>query len=397
MREKKRTRILVAVNDDLVTDARVHRVCSSLFRQGYEPLLIGRLLHGKNLPVQRDYPTRRFPMWTRGGIFFYAEFNLRLLCTLLKTRGNAILCNDTDALIACRLAAWWKHLPLIFDAHELFPELPEVVGRRWVRTFWTKTEDLIFPHLKYTYTVCRSIADYYLKRYGLHMGVVRNIPPREVAVEPAQSAAPFPESAAAFPEKSRMKILLYQGAINVGRGLEWIIDAMPYLDDCMLYICGDGDCMDDMRRRAEASPARGRIVFTGRVPHAQLYRYTRQADLGFVLLEQLGLSYYYALPNRIFDYMRCGVPILASDFPEIRRIVQECGSGRLTDRHDPQHLSTLIRAMLREWTPEKREALRRKAKAYCWENEAGIMLDTVARALGTQPRKATGRARLSHA
>ncbi len=397
MKGKKGARILVAVNDDLVTDARVHRVCSSLFRQGYEPLLIGRLLHGKNLPVRRDYPTRRFPMRARGGILFYAEFNLRLLCTLLKTRGDAVLCNDTDALIACRLASLLKRIPLIFDAHELFPELPEVVGRRWVRTFWTKTEDLIFPHLKYSYTVCRSIADYYKKRYGLHMGVARNIPPRGVPEGTGKSTPPFPEGAGAFPEKPRMKILLYQGAVNVGRGLEWIIDAMPALDDCMLYICGDGDCLEAMRQRAGDSPARDRIIFTGRIPHAQLYRYTACADLGFVLLERLGLSYYYALPNRIFDYMRCGVPVLASDFPEIRRIVQECRSGRLTDRHDPGHMAALIRTLLDEWTPEKRNALRQRAKAYCWENEAETVLATVAQALGTQPQRATDPARLSHA
>lgn len=388
MKGKKRSRIAVAVNDDLVTDARVHRVCTSLLGEGYEPLLVGRLLRRGNLPVHRAYPTRRFPMWTAGGFFFYAEFNLRLLCTLLLTRTDAILCNDTDALIACRTASWLKRVPLIFDAHELFPELPEVVGRRWVRALWTKTEDLIFPHLRHAYTVCHSIADYYFRRYGLQMGVVRNIPPRRMQ-DFSEKVPPLPAgSAAAFPEKGRMKILLYQGAVNVGRGLEWIIDAMPLLDDCMLYVCGDGDCLQALRRRAEASPAARRIVFTGRIPHACLAAYTARADVGFVLLERLGLSYYYALPNRIFDYMRSGVPVVATEFPEIRRIVQESGSGVLTSRHDPAHLARLIRTLLAEWTPEKRQALRRKAEDYCWENEARTMLATVARALGRQRQEA---------
>lgn len=390
MKEEKQTRILVAVNDDLVTDARVARVCSSLFEQGYEPLLIGRLLQGKNLPVDRPYPTHRFPMLMRGGVLFYAEFNLRLLGALLTRRGNAILCNDTDALIACRVAALWKRIPLIFDAHELFPELPEVTNRRWVRWFWTKTEDLIFPHLKYAYTVCRSIADYYFQRYGLHMGVVRNVPPKKEAALFDKSAALSDKSAAPIPRKEGMKILLYQGALNVGRGLEWLIDCMPLLPDCLLYICGDGPMRHELQLRATSSAVCDRIVFTGRIPRIELPRYTACADLGFVLLERLGLSYYYALPNRIFDYMRCGVPIIASDFPEIRRVVQESSSGILTDRHDPEHLAQLIRTALSEWTPERRAALRLKSHDYCWENEAPTMLATVARALGKQPQPTVG-------
>ncbi len=394
MKEKERKRILVAVNNDLLTDARVHRACSSLHAAGYEVELIGRLLPEGNSPLSRPYRTRRFPMRIRKGPLFYAEFNLKLYRTLRKLQGDAILCNDTDALLACYTAARRKHIPLLFDAHELFPELPEVVGRPWVRRTWQALENYIFPKLRYSYTVCQSIAEYYRNRYGIRMSVVRNIPQREKA--PLKNTVPPAHTQQNTPEISippGMKMLLYQGTVNIGRGIEWILSAMPLLPDCILYICGAGDCLQEMQQMAARSAAADRIRFTGRIPQEQLKYYTLRADLGFVLLEKLGLSYYYALPNRMFDYMHYGVPVLATDFPEIRRIVEEAGSGSLIDRYEPEYVAARIRDMLQAWSaPEQRAALRRRAESYCWENVANSLIALVETA---QSRRKTDKRHLS--
>lgn len=368
----KNKRILVAVNNDLVTDARVHKVCISLEEAGYSVCLIG-LRRKASAELLRSYSVRRFRMWVKGGPLLYAEFNARLLFSLLFTKGDAVLCNDTDALLACYTAAKIRRLPLIFDAHELFPELPEVVDRPLVRKVWQKIEDGVFPRLKYCYTVCRSIADYYWERYGLKMEVVRNIPSHE------------PENTVIHPVDLNRKekyMLLYQGAVNVGRGIEWLIETMKFLPDCCLVICGGGDCLREMKKLAFDSGYAERILFTGRVPQQELKRYTVQADLGFVLLEKLGLSYYFALPNRIFDYMRFGVPVLATDFPEIKRVVEEAQSGRLITHYEPAYLAQEIRQTLQEWeSPEKRERLKETARQYSWENEEKALLKVVERAV----------------
>lgn len=373
----KSKRILLGVNNDLVTDARVHKVCTSLEEAGYDVCLIGWYRKG-SAELQRPYAVRRFRMWAKGGPMLYAEFNTRLLFSLLFTRGDAILCNDTDAALACYVAAKVRRLPLIFDAHELFPELPEVVDRPFVKKVWQKVEDCVFPRLKYCYTVCQSIADYYKDRYGLEMKVVRNIPSQE----PAGSAADPVDL-----NRKERYLLLYQGAVNVGRGIEWLIDTMKFLPDCCLVICGDGYCLPEMKKMALESGCSERIVFTGRIPQQELKRYTVQADLGFVLLEKLGLSYYFALPNRIFDYMRFGVPVLATSFPEIKRVVEEAQSGRLIAHYEPPYLAQEIRRTLQEWeSPEKRERLKATARQYSWENEKKVLLKVVQRALsGAQP------------
>ncbi len=372
----KNKRILVGVNNDLVTDARVHKVCTSLQEAGYEICLIG-LRRRNSAELERNYTIRRFPMWFKGGPLLYAEFNTRLLCTLLFSKGDAILCNDTDAVLACFFASKIRRIPLIFDAHELFPELPEVVNRPFIRKVWQKVEDWVFPHLKHCYTVCQSIADYYHRRYGLRMAVVRNIPSREpedVQIKPVELG------------RKEKYMLLYQGAVNVGRGIEWLIETMQHLEECCLVICGEGDCLSEMKELALACGAGERILFTGRIPQEELKKYTVQAHLGFVLLEKLGLSYYYALPNRIFDYMRFGVPVLATSFPEITRIVEEAQSGRLITHYEPTYLAREIRSVLREWeSDEKKEQLKKRAQQYSWENEEKVLLHVIEQTFAHQP------------
>ena len=365
-------RVVVSVTNDLVGDRRVAKVCGSLHDAGHDVLLLG-CIKGRTGEIRTPYRVRRMKMLARRGFLFYMEYNVRLFFILLFTRKDVLLCNDTDALVANYAASVVCRRPLVFDAHELFPEVPELVGRRFVKWFWTKIEDFIFPRLRHCYTVCQSIADYYANRYGTRMGVVRNIPVMTMPQLPAVLPSAVPVG---------KKMLLYQGAVNVGRGLEWVIPAMRWLDDCVLVICGNGDLLDEMKALAVREGVAERVVFTGRIPAGELDAYTVQADAGLVLLDNLGLSYYYSLPNRIFDFMKFGVPVLATDFPEIRRVVDACKSGLLTSTHDPQEVARLIREMLSEWgTPAVKERIRAQAARFDWRNEAKIVLATVDAAL----------------
>ena len=377
------TRILVVVKNDLVTDARVHKVCTSLHRKGYQVCLVGHLqVNGKSPMLNRPYATHRFRIWRAKGPLAYAEFNIRLLWELLFRRFDLVLSNDTDSLPACYVASRLKRKNLVFDAHELFPELPEVVDRPRIQYAWKKIEDLLFPHLRYCYTVCQSIADYYHTKYDIPMKVVRNIPwaATEELEENALTIAECTENELSLEKKT--KGLLYQGAVNVGRGVDWLIQAMPYLPECQLVVCGGGDLLEAMKQLTKNLNLNDRVTFMGRVPQEELARYTAEADAGFVLLEKMGLSYYYALPNRIFDYMRYGVPVLATDFPEIARIVEESHCGTLLSHYEPTYLAAQIRELLVAWeSPESRKMLRERAKAYSWEAEAAVMQSVVAEAL----------------
>jgi glycosyltransferase involved in cell wall biosynthesis len=359
-------KITVSVINDLVTDQRVHKVCTTLVQNGLDVKLVGRKFR-KSESVNRIYRTGRMRLFFNTSFLFYAEYNIRLFFYLLFDNTDMYLSNDTDTLIANYLASRIRRKPLVFDAHEMFPEVPEVVNRKLVRWFWTKIEDWIFPKLKHSYTVCQSIANIYNNKYHLNMQVVRNIP---FAEQPAVSQPPI--------DTKGKKVLLYQGAVNLGRGIERIIDAMPYLNDFIFYVVGDGDITDKLKEKVNNLNLNDRVIFTGRIPFEKLPAYTECADIGVNLLENKGLNYYYALPNRIFDYIRKNIPVLASDFPEIRKIVAHYNIGILVNNTEPLFLANTIRQLIAQG---KNDAGFSAANAeLTWENESKILLQIIEQA-----------------
>ena len=364
-------KILVSVTNDLVTDQRVHKVCTSLTQNGYEVKLVGRRLRNSE-PVKRSYETVRMNLIFRRSFLFYLEYNISLFFYLLFDKSDIYLSNDTDTLLANYLASVIRKKPLIFDAHEIFPETPEVTDRAFVKNIWTKIEDFIFPRLKNSYTVCESIASYYNEKYKINMQVVRNIPLKKITtVSPLPHTSPI--------DTKGKKVILYQGAVNAGRGIEWMIDAMPLLEDFIFYVIGDGDKLDELKEKVNKMQLTERVIFTGKIPFEKLPEYTAKADIGVNLLENWGLSYYFSLPNRIFDYIREGIPVLASDLPEIRKIVTKYKIGTLIHNFAPQHIVSAINQMVKVGKNRNNFAV---ANAdLCWENEEQVLLKVIKNAV----------------
>ena len=130
-------RIIISVTNDLVVDHRVHKVATILMKNNYKVLLIGTK-NKKSQPISRDYSTKRFQMIFHKKFLFYAEYNIRLFFYLLFTSTDIFLANDTDTLMANFFASFIRRKKLVFDAHEMFPEVPEVINRKIVKNFWTK-------------------------------------------------------------------------------------------------------------------------------------------------------------------------------------------------------------------------------------------------------------------
>jgi len=366
-------KVTVSVTNDLVTDQRVHKVCITLMKIGYDVKLIGRKLP-KSKPIKRPYQTKRMNLLFYRTLFFYAEFNIRLFFYLLFDKADIYLSNDTDTLLANYFASRIRKKPLVFDAHEIFPEAPEITDREIVKKVWTTIEDYLFPRLKSAYTVCDSIAEYYNKKYDTNMQVVRNIPPRKVkSLRSTRLVSMGPPI-----DTKGKKLILYQGAVNRGRGIEWMINAMPFLDDFVFYIIGDGDKLKELKEKVKALHLSDKVFFTGPIPFEKLPSYTAQADIGINLLENWGLSYYYSLPNRIFDYIREEVPVLASDFPEIRKIITQYNIGMLTNNFDPQNIVSIIKQMAQK--EKNRSAFAVANEELCWENESLVLVEVMKKA-----------------
>ncbi len=380
--------IIVAVTNDLVTDQRVDRTCRALAADGWRVTLVGRRLPHSPELAPRGYAVHRMRLLFRRSAAFYAEYNIRLFLLLLFSRADAVFSNDTDTLAACCLAARLRCKPLYYDAHELFPDVPELQGRPRVQNVWKWIERKTLPHVTQAFTVSQSVADEYRRRYGIDMTVIRNVPDRisnfEFRISNLKITQTIKQSS-----NQAFSTLLYQGVVNIGRGIREMIDVLPLLPDCRLVVAGDGDLLEQMKAYAAALPWHDRVEFLGRVQPDRLRALTSQATLGLCLLEDLGLNYRYSLPNRIADFAQAGVPVLATDFPEIRRVIEEYGTGTLVEplpadkegevyRQYLARLAEAVRAALRHWRdmPEQeyRRRFARAADELNWQHEQKKLL-----------------------
>ncbi len=347
-----------------MTDNRVHKVAVTLQKMGFEPVLIGRLLPESHV-VERNYQTHRMKLLFRKGAMFYFEYNLRLFFYLLKSKIDVFVSNDLDTLPANYLASQIKRKPLVYDSHEYFTEVPELIGRPVVRTIWTWLEKILVPKVDAAYTVCDSIAEVYRDLYKVDFKVVRNLPvcsQVERLVHQEKS-------------EDQPKVVLYQGALNLGRGVGAAIRSMQYLDGAELWLAGNGDLASELKELVVELNLEMKVKFLGRLPLHQLHEVTCQADLGISLEEDLGLNYRFALPNKLFDYIQAGVPVLVSNLPEMRHIVEHFQIGAIAETHQRKDLAELMKSAL--FDQEKRlvwkQNLPRAAAELCWENEEQVL------------------------
>ncbi|MBN1791096.1 MAG: glycosyltransferase [Bacteroidales bacterium] len=359
-------RIILCVTNDIATDRRVNRIALSLMKLFSSVVVIGRIQSGSiELPVY-PYHARRFKLLFNTGPFFYAEYNIRLFFLLLFIKSDILVANDLDTLPAVFLVSRLRKLPVVYDSHEYFTEVPELIGRKCVKRIWEAVEALILPHLKYSYTVSASVAGEYHRKYGISMQVIRNLPFRTENPQPQFSL-----------KKNNESLIIYQGSLNMGRGLETMIRAMQHIENAVLYIVGKGDIENRLKELTRSLALDEKICFTGLVPASELSHYTLQADLGISLEEKLGLNYYYALPNKLFDYIQARIPVLVTDLPEMKAVVQHYRIGKVISTHDPYELSLIITEMLADHVRQQtwKSNLEAAARELCWEKEEGVLLD----------------------
>ena len=307
---------------------------------------------------------KRMRLFFDKGPCFYAEYNLRLFIFLLVHKVDLLVSNDLDTLLANYLASKLRHLPLVHDCHEYFRGVPELNGRPGTVRKWKKIEDFIFPKLHFVYAVNASIAEIYHKEYGVDVRVIRNVPVTR------GNRIPKKKSELGIPED--YSIILYQGAVNVDRGLEEAIKAMKFIKEkAYLVIIGDGDIVDKLKNLVLEEGLTNSILFLGPLSFEDLHSYTLMADLGLSIEKDVSLNYHFCLPNKFLDYIQAGVPVLVSPLPEMKTIVEKYNLGEMIEDHDPVHLAKQIDDLLRHKDRlfHFKENLKLAAKDLCWENE----------------------------
>ncbi len=340
------------------------RICTSLAQAGYEVTLVGRTRSFSKPLDEKLFRQHRFRLFFKKGKFFYLEYNLRLFFYLLFKRFDAHCAIDLDTLLAGFLIHRLKRTKLVYDAHEYFTEVPELVGRPRTKIIWEKLANWIIPQLSHCYTVAPQLATILSEQYGTSFAEIRNLPltrPTRKYKAPA----------------SNKKIILYQGMLNEGRGLEAAIMAMKKLPDALeLHLVGEGDLSQQLRQLAKQEKLDHRVSFLGFITPKELQQITPQAYLGLNLLENKGLNYYYSLANKCFDYIQAGLPAIHPAFPEYTHLKEKYDAFYILEDLSPDALAKLILNIVKneEDYHSKCQNASRAALSLNWEKESKKLL-----------------------
>ncbi|MFA7272281.1 MAG: glycosyltransferase [Crocinitomicaceae bacterium] len=362
-------KIIVLVSNDLFTDQRVHKVCLFLHENAFEVTLLGRKLANSQAIVGRPYVSKRFKLPFTKGPLFYASLNLRLFFYLLFHKCDLILANDLDTLFAANWAKKFKrNCEIVYDSHEYYTGVPELVARPKVQKFWEQIEASIFPKLNKIYTVNQSIADLYEAKYHKKLHVVRNVSPKLGVLKLVASTD--------YGISADKKIILMQGAgINVDRGAEEAVEAMKFIEKAVLVFIGSGDIIGDLEQYVQQNNLQEKVLFFGKKPYLEMMQFTRLAHIGLSLDKGNNINYQNSLPNKVFDYIHAGTPILATNIKEVQRIVLDHQVGEIIEDLTPIVLAEKLQKML-----ENEEKLAfyaqnclKTAETLNWENECKVL------------------------
>jgi glycosyltransferase involved in cell wall biosynthesis len=346
----------------------VNRTAQTLVDEGYDVTAIGRKLYNTPFISSKAYKIHHLNLPFTRGPLFYATFNLWAFFYLLFKSFDLLHVNDLDTLLAGRLVCLIKRKPIVYDSHELFTELPELINRRSTQKVWQILENALVKKLKYCSTVSTGVANVLWAKHGVHFEVIRNLPFKKVM--PSRS--------------NNSKTIIYQGALNVGRGIDKLIRAMELLPDLSLIIAGTGTIDNELKSLAKELNLDSRIQFLGRIPPDKLHSITCSASIGVSIEEDMGLNYRYALPNKLFDYIQAGLPVLTSNLPEMEKIVNQYNVGLTIDsKCTSKQLASIISSMINsndnitDWRHNATIA----ASILNWENEKQKLINLISNAL----------------
>ena len=349
-------------------DQRMIRICNSLSENGYGITLIGVEFKKSPPLISKIFEQKRIKCFFKKGIGFYIEYNIKLFFKLLNLKSDVICCIDLDTIIPVYFSGKIKKAKLIYDAHEYFSEMKEVITRKSVHYFWKKIEMFFVPKFKSGYTVSYKIAEEFKIKYNVDYEVIMNVP--------------YLDKSDNFHFETNKK-LIYQGAVNQGRGLEYLIPSMKSID-MVLDIYGDGNFMKQTQNLIKANHLQNKVFLKGKLNPGDLKKITSEYFMGINLVENVGLNQYYSLANKFFDYIHAEIPQITMNYPEYSRINSEFEIALCIDDLKIETIYNAINELINENIEYKKLKLNcSKAKLVLnWQNESLKLLSFYNKIIG---------------
>lgn len=355
----KPIKIICTVTNDLNFDQRMIRICTSLANAGYDVTLLGFQRKNSKPLSPKPFKQVRLPIIAEQGKLLYIDFWIKLFFKLLFIQADIFCAIDLDTIMPVYYASKLRGKKRVYDAHELFTELQEVVTRPRVYKMWRWIEQHTVPKFPIGYTVGGYIADVFRERYGVQYALVRNM----TLLRPIE-----------IPQKPT-RYILYQGAVNVGRCFEYLIPAMAHVS-AQLIICGEGNFFEEAKLIAQQHNLEEKVIFKGYIAPEELRQFTIHAYIGVTLFEAVAHSNKMSLANRFFDYMHAGVPQLCVKYPEYERINAKYEVAHLIDEPTVEKIASGINFLLKndiDYARLQNNCLKAREE-YCWQHEEKTLL-----------------------
>ncbi len=257
-------------------------------------------------------------------IFSFLELTFKMLFKAIKLKPKVVHCNDVLVLPLGVIIKLLTGVKLIYDAHELESNRNGLTKTLGKVTLYT--EKLLWRFVDALIVVSPSIEKWYMKNIGdKYSEIILNSPLLEDRVE-KENGSYLREY---FSISKESKIFLYIGILGRGRGIDLITEAFmnPNLQSSLVFL-GYGEFSDKLKELAKEYP---NIYVHDAVPHEQVVSVAKSADVGLCLIQNVSLSDYYCLPNKLFEYCFAEIPVLASNFPDISQVVERYNLGKCSE------------------------------------------------------------------
>ena len=332
----------------------VHRLFSRLERRVY----------------WRCYRTVRYLLLLLPYIYVaYLFYYWRSFRVARREPADAYHANDLVTMPVAWLCSRLTGGKLVYDSHELWLDRPRLRKRSRLNRFLVRRIESFF--IRRTYAIIAPGVS-----VGQELGIRYNIVPPTVILN-APYYRPF-EHSTVFRDKLGIpageRIILYMGKLSWGRGIERGIQSLKYLSQvsCVVFGSGLDSYVAELRDFIEDKGLADRVYFFDEVPFDEVTRYAMSGDIGLVLHQNIGLNYYYVSPNKLFECMAAGLPVVGSDFPDLKKYIEGYNLGVTCDSDDPKEIADAVNYILSDESRynEMRKNALEVAKIFNWENES---------------------------
>ena len=362
--------VLIAFLGNIHYDSRTSNLYKSLKQDGYTVKVLSFDWLTENVKTTKGEITVYKLHKGFLSLTYYLKFAVLMKYHLLFTKADFLFAEDIYTLPFVLAFGKLKKAKVFYDSRELFGYLAGLKKKKIVQQLLRWIEKICINKVDKIITTGEMDSQFLEKEYNVkNTIVIRNLPVFKIIDDPFDFRKHYYL-------KAETKILLYQGVILHGRGLRIIFDILKNFKDCVLMIIGGGELKNFYEQSAKEKGISDKVIFMGKVDQKDLFNYTAGADVGLALIENISLSYYYALPNKMFEYILTGVPVLASNFPQMKQIIDRFEIGLYADPENMKDVSLALQKLLYDNDFIKRVKTNSKlaAKELNWDVEIKKLL-----------------------